>query len=232
MKKKRIIIATIKTWNIDRAEKFSKEYYEKYETIIISNKDELSVEKVDEFDPDYIFFPHWSWYIPSEIHEKYNCILFHMTDLPYGRGGSPLQNLIVREEYTTKISAIEVEEEVDSGKIYMKEPFNISRGSAEEIFIDMSEIIFKEMIPKILKENPVPKEQEGEPTYFDRRKPTQSNLLNAEISSLQDIFDFVRMLDAEGYPKAFIKLGDFKIEFSKINKKQDKLRGNFEITKE
>ncbi len=34
---------------------------------------------------------------------KFECVCFHMTDVPYGRGGSPLQNLIIREpqEYET-----------------------------------------------------------------------------------------------------------------------------------
>lgn len=43
-----------------------------------------------------------------------------MTDLPYGRGGSPLQNLIVRNHYKTKISEIRVKKEIDSGPIYLK----------------------------------------------------------------------------------------------------------------
>ena len=34
----------------------------------------------------------------QEIHENYKCIIFHMTDLPFGRGGSPLQNLISRNQ--------------------------------------------------------------------------------------------------------------------------------------
>ena len=29
------------------------------------------------------------------------------------------------------------------------------------------------------------------------------------------LYDFIRMLDAEGYPKAFIDCGDLKIKFSK-----------------
>ena len=35
-----------------------------------------------------------------------------MTDLPYGRGGSPLQNLIIRGFESTKISAIEFKMEL------------------------------------------------------------------------------------------------------------------------
>jgi len=39
------------------------------------------------------------------------------------------------------------------------------------------------------------------------------------------------MLDADGYPKAFIKLDNFKIEFSEVHLKTDKLIGRFEIEK-
>ena len=43
-----------------------------------------------------------------------------MTDLPYGRGGSPLQNLIARGFLETKISAILVEKQLDAGPVYLK----------------------------------------------------------------------------------------------------------------
>jgi len=44
-----------------------------------------------------------------------------MTDLPFGRGGSPLQNLIVRGFTHTKLSALRVEKGLDTGDIYLKE---------------------------------------------------------------------------------------------------------------
>jgi len=56
-----------------------------------------------------------------------------MTDLPLGRGGSPLQNLIERGIEKTKISALKVEDGVDTGDIFIKEPLNL-KGTAEEIF--------------------------------------------------------------------------------------------------
>ena len=43
-----------------------------------------------------------------------------MTDLPFGRGGSPLQNLIERGIKQTKISAIKCVKELDGGDIYLK----------------------------------------------------------------------------------------------------------------
>ena len=74
----------------------------------ISEKEDFIIEKLISINPTKIFIPHWSYIIPSSIYEKWECIVFHMTDLPFGRGGSPLQNLIVRGIETTKISSITV----------------------------------------------------------------------------------------------------------------------------
>ena len=43
-----------------------------------------------------------------------------MTDLPYGRGGSPLQNLIINGHKETMMSALRCVQELDAGPIYLK----------------------------------------------------------------------------------------------------------------
>lgn len=230
--KNKIIIATIKSWNIDNAYKFRELYKNKYEVIIFRDKKELNKEIINSINPRWIFFPHWSWIIPPEIYKKYTCVVFHITDLPFGRGGSPLQNLISKKIYETKISALKVAEKLDAGPIYLKENFCIELGSAEEIFIQASEIIFFKMIPFIIDKNPQPIEQMGEIVTFKRRKPEESELELADIDSLKDFYDFVRMLDGEGYPKAFLKFNKFRIEFSKAQLKLNRLVGRFEITEE
>src|SRR5689334_14815339 len=82
----------------------------KYNGVLLKEKEELNMGDIIKIDPTYIFFMHWSWIIPAEIFSRYTCVVFHMTDLPYGRGGSPLQNLIIRGHKETKITAIKVEE--------------------------------------------------------------------------------------------------------------------------
>ena len=206
-----IIICTLKSWNISNGEKLKEKYYDKYNICIVSKKDELK-DAVKDLKPKYIFFPHWSYIIPKEIYENYNCIVFHMTDLPYGRGGSPLQNLIVRGFEKTKISAIRVIEQIDAGPIYIKEDLSLI-GSAEDIFNRASDIIFNKMIPFIIENDIVPTEQKGNVVTFKRRKPEQSEL-NANMSQ-RELYDYIRMLDAEGYPKAFIVWGKYKLQFSK-----------------
>ena len=201
-------IATIKQWNIKNAWQL-KQSRPQDDIRIITDKAELTTKNLA--GAEYVFFPHWSHIIPAEIYENFTCIVFHMTDLPFGRGGSPLQNLIVRGFEETKISALRVEKELDGGPVYMKSRLYL-HGTAEEIYIRASEIIFKDMIPYILDNNPQPLPQSGEVTAFKRRKPADSEL--NEKMTLKQIYDHIRMLDAESYPPAFVTFGDYVMEFT------------------
>lgn len=128
----KILICTAKSWNIQLAKEFQKS--SKDQITVWTAKEDLTRETVDGLRPDWIFFPHWSYIIPSSIYENYRCVVFHMTDLPFGRGGSPLQNLIVRGIAETKISALRVTKALDAGDIYLKEPLQLY-GSATEIYV-------------------------------------------------------------------------------------------------
>jgi methionyl-tRNA formyltransferase len=221
-----IIIATTKSWNIKNAVIFKKKFERRFETFIITAKNELNYDNIKQINPKYIFFPHWSWIIPKQVFENFTCIVFHMTDLPFGRGGSPLQNLIDRGIENTKISAIRVDDGIDTGDVYLKKDLNLN-GTAEEIFIRASKIIFNDMIPKILEDNPVPQKQSGEVVEFKRRKPEQSEI--TPEFDLEKIYDYIRMLDAEGYPKAFIRFGNYRLEFSRASLKSGKIVADVEI---
>jgi methionyl-tRNA formyltransferase len=76
-------------------------------------------------ETETIFFVHWHWKIPPEIHGKYNCIGFHATDLPFGRGGSPIKNLLKLGYKKTKITAFRIVEEMDAGPIYLKKTLSL-----------------------------------------------------------------------------------------------------------
>ncbi len=177
----------------------------------ISSKAELNLNALKKINPSYIFFPHWSDIISKEIYSAFNCVVFHMTDLPYGRGGSPLQNLIVRGHKKTKISAIKVADGIDAGDIYLKKNLDLS-GTASEIFLRAGELM-KAMVMEIVEKSPQPQKQEGEIVVFKRRKPEDSNV--APLTSLENLYDYIRMLDAEGYPHAFLETEHFRLEFTK-----------------
>lgn len=208
---KKYLVATIKSWNINNFYELQKGY-PKAEFMMVNKKEELTIELLTTYQPDYIFFPHWSWIIPANIYNRFNCVVFHMTDLPFGRGGSPLQNLIERGIYNTKISAIKVSDGVDTGPVYFKESIDISHGNADEIFTRISSVVFQKMIPKFLESDLIPTEQIGEVVSFKRRKPEQSEIPNG--LSQRQIYDYIRMLDGEGYPAAYKQYNGVRIYFS------------------
>lgn len=210
------IILSEKVWNAELMQSLQ-ELYTDDVWECINDKADFTLHHLSIFRPDKIFIPHWSHIIPQKIFNNYECIVFHMTDLPYGRGGSPLQNLISRGQIDTKISALRVVQEVDAGPIYCKYPLSLL-GSAEEIFIRANRAI-KEMIVDIIHNNLISKRQEGEPVIFNRRKPADSNL--ASVVEIEKIYDHIRMLDADGYPKAFVDQGKIRYEFSRASLKAD-----------
>lgn len=180
------------------------------EFIVIDKPEDLSPERVAEIRPQYVFFPHWSWIIPESIWARHECVVFHMTDLPFGRGGSPLQNLIVRGINETKISALRCVKELDAGPIYLKHPLSLD-GTAEEIF-QRAALIMEDMIEEILRTRPTPVAQSGPVTVFERRNPEDGNI--AGLTDIHQVYDYIRMLDADGYPKAHLEVGGLRLEFS------------------
>jgi methionyl-tRNA formyltransferase len=204
-----IIILSEKSWNQNLV-KSLKQKNDKINWILINKKLDFNIKKLDVINPFKIFIPHWSYIIPEEIFQKYECVVFHMTDLPYGRGGSPLQNLISRGIDSTKISALKVEKGIDSGDIYLKENLEL-KGNANEIFIRANKIIQKMIISIIQKKiEPIP--QTGKITEFKRRKPHESNI--EKLETLSKVYDYIRMLDADGYPKAYLENNFLKFEFN------------------
>ncbi len=192
----------------------------------IDSHEALNLAKIDKIKPRYIFFLHWSWKVSNELLDKYECVCFHMTDVPYGRGGSPLQNLIVRGHKITKMTALRMTQELDGGPVYYKEPLYLG-GNAEEIYIRASYLSAK-IIKRIIKEQPNPIAQTGKITIFKRRQPDESEILG--IESLDSLYDHIRMLDAEGYPKSFIQYQGFRYEFSRAVLYDGQIKADVTIT--
>lgn len=192
----------------------------------VESPQELTVEYVRTINPRYVFFLHWSWKVPDDVINNYECVCFHMTDVPYGRGGSPLQNLIIRGHRHTKLSALRMIQELDAGPVYLKEDLCLE-GNAEEIYIRAAYLAAK-MIERIIYENPVPVPQIGEPIVFARRKPFESEI--PKVDTLQALYDFIRMLDADGYPRAFIEHNGFLYEFSRASLYDGRVVADVKIT--
>ena len=210
------IILSEKSWNANLPTLIRQEGIVD-EIELINSKIDFTLSNLRRINPDFVFVVHWSYLIPNEIFNEFECIVFHMTDVPFGRGGSPLQNLISRKIYDTKLSALRVVEQLDAGPVYMKKNLNLN-GSAEEIYLRANRLMVS-MIINIILNKPEPISQLGKPTVFKRRTPEMSEIKCVE--TIENLFDHIRMLDADGYPKAFLNTEQFVFEFSRASLKAD-----------
>jgi methionyl-tRNA formyltransferase len=175
----------------------------------MSSSGEMNPAAVAALDPRYIFFLHWSWKVPDSLIAERECVCFHMTDVPFGRGGSPLQNLIARGIRHTRLSALRMTAEIDAGPVYCKRDLCLE-GGAEEIYF-RANLTAAELIREIVIQRMEPSPQSGEVVAFKRRRSSESRI--PHVHGLPGLHDFIRMLDAEHYPHAFLEEAGFRFEF-------------------
>lgn len=218
------ILASSKSWNESGFELLESELEANW--YWVSTQAQL-LQALESCKPRYIFFLHWNWYVQKEIWQNHECVCFHMTDVPYGRGGSPLQNLIVAGNKETKLTALRMVEEMDAGPTYTKRPLSLS-GPAESIYKRAGELSF-DIIRWMVENEPTPVPQQGEVVSFKRRIPAQSKL--PDEGAVEGLYDHIRMLDAPTYPLAFVEHGEFWLEFASATFNGDEVRAAVKIRK-
>ena len=150
------IFCAYRAWAMDLYKLLSKRYKS---MILLSNPKKLTLNYVKKINPEFIFFPDWSWIVPQVIIENYKCICFHESDLTKFRGGSPIQNQIIRGIKKTKTTAFFMNDKIDSGDILLKKSLSL-QGTLDEIFQRMIKNDY-EMVIKIIKGNYKIQKQKG-----------------------------------------------------------------------
>lgn len=171
---------------------------------------------------DIAFYLSYGKIVPPEVLRKHkNNIVVHESDLPKGRGWSPLTWQVLEGKNKIPITLFEASESVDSGPVYLKEMMSFQGNElVDQIRAVQAKYTLKLCLeflskyPAILKKA---KSQEGEPTFYRRRIPRDSEL---DISlSIQDQFDLLRVVDNVNYPAYFQYRGcEYKLKIEKIFK--------------
>jgi methionyl-tRNA formyltransferase len=219
-----IVIATPHA-RYDKLERILREVHG-FTVVRFRERSALTAEALRAVQPSHVFFPHWSCVIPDTIFGQFECVIFHMSDVPFGRGGSPLQNLVVRGIEDTQLSAIRCSDVIDGGPVYLKKPLSLL-GSAEEIFVRAAHLM-EGMVAEIVVGRLAPVAQIGEPTVFARRRPEDGDI--GSLAELGRVHDHIRMLDADGYPAAFLRTGALRLEFSRSRLSHDHVMADVRIT--
>jgi len=215
--KNNILLACSKNWFLKNPE--VKKFIRKKNVILIRKKKQLTLKKIKEKKISLAFFPHWSFKVEQNILDNATCICFHTSPLPYGRGGSPIQNLIKKKFKKSPVCALKMVNNIDGGPIYLKKTVSLS-GNLDQIFERLAIEIIK-MIKTLKKKKIKPKIQIGKPFYFKRIGVGDNKIKN--IESIYDIYNKIRMLDSKDYSNAYIIFGKYIISFNSAKIKNNKI---------
>ena len=86
---KNYIVATIKPWNIQQYKKVVKNLPGKW--YLIDQPKKLNLAYIRKINPEFIFFPHWSWKVSDEIINDYESIFCHEATNLGSDGKSPVE---------------------------------------------------------------------------------------------------------------------------------------------
>lgn len=133
---------------------------------------------------------------------KYNLVI-HESDLPMGRGWSPITWQILEGKNEITVTLFEAELSVDSGRIYKQDVIRfVGNELIDEIRNSQAQVTMK-LFMEFISEYPpkFSKAQTGLPTYYRKRIPQDSEL---DITkSIQDQFNLFRVVDNDRYPAYF-----------------------------
>ena len=216
------VICAYRDYAIELYENLKKQF----DFTLIKSKKQLTYNSMKKINPSIIFFPDWSWIVPEKIVKNFKCVCFHEAPLPKFRGGSPIQNQILRGKTRTKTTAFIMNEKIDAGNIILQKDLSLE-GSLQEIFSRMYKNDYS-MILKIINGKYKERKQFGTPTMYKRRKPDDSELKSLNHTK-KFLYDFIRMLE-DPYPNAYMKIGKKKLIFKKAfyNKNKLSIQGEIE----
>ena len=148
--------------------------------------------------------------IPTQYLKKSKVNLIpHESNLPKGKGMSPLTWQILKGKKKIFFSLIEASSKVDSGVVYFKKekiiPKTFLFDEIKKIQLDENLKLIIKFIKFYKKKNKVPKSkfQIGKSTFYKKRNPQNSEIkINKSIFAQ---FNLLRIVDNKNYP-AFFKI--------------------------
>lgn len=140
---------------------------------------------------------------PEFLLHNSNNIVVHPSDLPKGRGFSPLAWQILEGNNDIPICLFEATGAVDAGPIYLRDVIHFQGNELNEEIKQLQGQKTVDMCLRYVRERNIiaPKSQHGDPTYYPKRTAVDSEL---DIQkTLLELFPLLRIVDNDRYPAYF-----------------------------
>lgn len=157
-------------------------------------KDENVYKTVKDLSPDFIVVAAYGQILPKNILDIAPCINLHASLLPKYRGASPIQQALLNGDEITGVTAMLMDEGLDTGDILAYSVTEIEEIDVAPILFEKLSILAKELTPKVLHK-------------FDEIKPIKQNSVDAsyckKIKKEDGLVDFDDAISMYNKYKAF-----------------------------
>ena len=163
-------------------------------------------EVSDAISNSIVFVLSFSTILPRVfLDSNKHVLVVHESNLPEGRGWSPLSWKILEGKNVIPISLFEAGEGIDSGAIYLQDEIIFTGdelvGELRQKQADSSLALCRRFLEDYKSVIAGAKPQVGDPTFYKKRTPNDSEIdVNKSIASQ---FDLLRIVDNEKYPAFF-----------------------------
>ena len=160
----------------------------------------------DLLEETIVFYLGCGQLVPGEVlaRHRHNLVV-HESDLPKGRGWSPLSWQILEGRNEVPITLFEAWESVDSGPVYLQKTMSFTGHElVDELRAQQGALTLQlclEFVDRYPEPVQVAREQEGEPTFYPKRGPQDSEL--DPDKTIREQFNLLRVVDNERYPAWF-----------------------------
>jgi UDP-2,4-diacetamido-2,4,6-trideoxy-beta-L-altropyranose hydrolase len=163
-------------------------------------------EKKELQTGDFCFYLGCEEIVPPDSLTQYrNNLVIHESDLPKGKGWSPLTWQILEGKKRIPITLFEAAEKIDSGIIYLQDWIEFDGGELVDELRQAQAKITIELCKRFIKNYPQicknAREQVGEGSFYPRRFEMDSILDPSK--SLEAQFNLLRVVDNQKYPAFF-----------------------------
>lgn len=176
----------------------------------------------DLIPADFCFCLSFSKIIPVSVLQNFkHTLVVHESDLPAGKGWSPLTWQILEGKNRIPITLFEAAERVDSGVIYAQRWIQFEGNELIEELREGQAAGTRELCQLFLDEYPEiinsARTQVGRESFYSRRTPRDSEL--DPNKSISEQFNLLRVVDNNRYPAFFNLNGQrFRLQISKDEK--------------
>jgi len=158
-------------------------------------------KKIHNFD--YVFVLGYTRILPNSfIKNNKLIIVIHESNLPKGKGNSPLQWQILKNKNHIDVNLIKLTENLDSGDIILTDRIVLNGTELYDEIRDKQAIVTFKLISKFLKLKKIKfKKQIGKETFYKKRTPSDSELKFTK--SIKENFNLLRISNNEKWPAFF-----------------------------